>query len=702
MPQIAISSDFLTAFADVPKAQQKKVREFITRFQINPRAPSFHYEPIRDMRDDRVRTVRIDHAYRAIVLHPDKGDVFVLAWVDHHDEAMAWARNKLFEVNPTTGALQILDTVAIEAVTGAIVPAPERAAEEYGPFETFDEQDLLRTGLPHSLLPSIRALKKADALEELKPYLPAEAYERLFWIGHLGYSVDQALAEVPSFPVPEQVDVEDLAVALEHPDSRRRFVMVKSADELIEMLNAPLAKWRIFLHPSQAALVQRHFNGPARVLGGAGTGKTVVAMHRARHLARDVFNASTDRILFTTFSKTLAANVRANLKGLCGPEFERIEVVHLHSWASNFLRTQGIKPNILGSSETDACWQNAFSAVGTGEWPEAFFRHEWDRVVQAQGIQTRDGYFGAARTGQSVRLTRPQRAQVWEVFEEYKRQVASLGKMEWGDLIRQTRQYLAQSGNILPYRAVIVDETQDWNAEELKLIRQLVPEGANDLFLVGDAHQRIYGRPVVLGQCGINVRGRSSKLRINYRTTEEIREWAVNVLHEQTIDDLDGGTDSLLEYNSLLSGERPIVKQFKSLAEEQGFLVDYLHSLLKEVTPETVCIVSRKNRQIEEDYIPPLVKAGIPFLHLESDTPEDAGSGVRLANMHRVKGLEFAHVLIAGVNEGIMPLDRLVAGVDDAERSDSELQERCLLHVAATRARDTLLITSYGIPSKFI
>lgn len=701
MPQVAISSDFFTAFADIPKDQQKKVREFITRFQTNPRAPSIHYELLNAARDKRVRTVRIDQAYRAIVLAPDKGEVFVLVWVDHHDEAMDWARNKSFEVNPTTGALQIIDAVAVQAAANiAMTSAP--VDKVYGPFETFAEQDLLRTGLPGALLPSVRALKSADGLDALKPFLPAEAYERLAWIGYFGYSVDQALNEVPAAPASERVDVSNFEAALEHPDSRRRFVVVKSAEELIEMLNAPLAKWRIFLHPSQAALVNRDFNGPARVLGGAGTGKTVVAMHRARHLARDVFTASTDRILFTTFSKTLAANMRANLASLCGPELERIEVIHLHSWASSFLRAQGITPHILNHNEVDTCWQNAFSAIGMGEWDDTFFRNEWERVVQNQNIQTQDEYLRASRAGQSVRLTRPQRAQVWEVLEEYKRQIQTLGKMEWVDLIRQTRMYLAQSGIRLPYRSVVVDETQDWNAEELKLIRQLVTVGPNDLFLVGDAHQRIYGRPVVLSQCGINIRGRSGKLRINYRTTEEIREWAVQLLCSQDIDDLDGGSDSLRGYTSLLSGAVPLIRQFKSLSEEQAFLVEHLKNALKDVPRESICVVARKARQIEEDYLPALINAGIPVLYLQADTPENASFGVRLATMHRVKGLEFAHILIAGVNEGIIPLERGSAINDEIERADFELQERCLLHVAATRARDTLVITSYGIPSKFI
>jgi len=702
MVQVAISSDFLTAYSQIPKTQQKKVREFITRFQANPTAASIHYESIREVRDERVRTVRIDLEYRAIVLHPQKGEVFVLAWVDHHDEAMQWARSKTFQVNPTTGALQIVETPVIQTDGVAAATPVAKSLEEYGPFETFADAELLRTGLPSPLLPSIRALKSADALDGLKRFLPDEAYEALFWIGHLGYSVDQALAEVTVHPMPARVDPEDLGAALEHPDSRRRFVIVKTADELMDMLNAPLEKWRIFLHPSQSNLVQKNFNGPARVLGGAGTGKTVVAMHRARYLAKQVFTATTDRILFTTYTKNLATNIRANLASLCGSEIDRIEVVHLHSWASSFLSSQGIRLQIASRDEINDCWRNAFSAVGTGEWGEDLFRSEWERVVQMQGISTQAEYFQASRTGQSVRLTRPQRATVWQVLDEYKRGMAAVGKVEWIDLIRQTRLFLAQNPMTLPYRSVVVDETQDWTPEDLRLIRQFVPEGSNDLFLVGDAHQRIYGRPVVLGQCGINIRGRSHKLRINYRTTEEIRRWSLQVLERQTVDDLDGNPDSTKDFLSLLSGEAPIIEAFQSLSAEQTFLVERIKALSKDASLDSMCLVARTHRQLTEDYLPALSQAGIPALLLQADTPEQSEKGIRLATMHRVKGLEFAHVLIAGVNDSLVPLEIDRYEQDDTDRADSELQERCLLHVAATRARDTLSVTSYGVPSRFL
>jgi len=702
MAQIAIGAEFLTAYAQIPRSQQKKVREFITRFQQDPTMHSINYEPIHDTLDSRVRTVRIGLDYRAIVLHPDAGDVYLLAWVDHHDEAMDWAKHKRFEVNPVTGALQLIDTEVVTAVQEVLAEEPEAAVkhlDDYALFETFPDKALLRTGLPELLLPTIRRLQTAADLEKIHPYLPAESYEALWWVANLGYSIEQALAEIATAKPAETVDVTDVDAALQHPDSQRRFAIVQSVSELQEMLNAPLEKWRVFLHPSQADLVQRRFNGPARVLGGAGTGKTVVAMHRARFLATNVFTRPTDRILFTTFTRNLADNIDGNLRHLCGPEMDRIEVVNLHRWAVGFLRNQGFTIDIASEDEIDQCWETAIRVAETLGLSDDFYPHEWDFVVKANGISDRAGYLRVSRRGQGTALNRVQRAAVWEVFAEFQRQLDSLGKMQWVDAFTQARFYLEQKGNILPYRAVVVDETQDLFPEELRLIRQLVPEGPNDLFLVGDAHQRIYGRPVVMSSCGINIRGRSRKLRINYRTTEEIRNWAVSVLTGEPVDDLDGGTDDQLGYRSLLHGMSPTIEHFTTLAEEQDYLVMAIESLISEgVEPSTICLAARRNRQVES-YQVALRAAGLETLYLQSRTRDADGPGVRLATMHRVKGLEFAHVLIAGVNEGIVPFI-----YKDGEPLDKEdlLQERCLLHVAATRARDTLTVTSYGRPSSFL
>jgi superfamily I DNA/RNA helicase len=274
---------------------------------------------------------------------------------------------------------------------------------------------------------------------------------------------------------------------------------------------------------------------------------------------------------------------------------------------------------------------------------------------------------------------------------------------EWADLIRETRLFIEKQGLQLPYSAVLSDEVQDFTAGDLKLLRTIAPEGKDTMFVVGDGHQRIYGTPVVLGRCGIEIRGRSRRLKLNYRTTEQIGLRAIAIIKEMKIDDLDGGLDSLKGYSALRSGPEPMVKCFSSEAEEAEFITRVIKEWLDNgVPPESICISSRTHRQIDSRYSKILENAGIKWLKVEKDPESEARKpGVRLATMHRMKGLEFSRVLLAGVQAGKMPLE---AGdyADHASLEDHELRERCLLYVACTRARDALVIAGYGQPSPFI
>jgi superfamily I DNA/RNA helicase len=695
MAKVAISSEFLEAFSRIPKSKQKKVREFINRFQNNPSSNSINYEKIHDVLDQRVRTARIDLAYRAVFIHPHKGDVFILVWVDHHDEAMDWAKRKTFDINPKTGALQVFELEEIEKVNQEFKKNEEKEVVKYTLFDTFPDQELLKTGLPKILLPAIKAIKKAEQLDDLHSYLPEEAYEALYWIANLGYSVDQAITEVSS-SIQEDVDTENFELALEHPDSKRRFAVVKSVDKMVKMLNAPLEKWRVFLHPTQSNLVTKKYNGSVRILGGAGTGKTVVAMHRAQFLAKTYLAKENEKILFTTFGKTLAKNIEENLRHICGDEMRKIEVIHLHSWASHYLKSQGVEFKVAEKNDINQCWRNTFRAVGSGDWTESFIKSEWEHVVQANGIREKSAYLRIPRVGRGKRLSRPKRAEIWDIFEEYIHNISSVDKIEWIDLIRETRKYIEKNNYVFPYKSIIVDETQDFHPEELKLIRAIVPVQENDIFLVGDAHQRIYRQPVVLSRCGIDIRGRSKKLKINYRTTEEIRNLAISILKDIPIDDMDGQFDESLGYKSLLHGPVPQIKHFKTREEEIEHIRVTIQNLIIDVNLNSICIVARTHLQID-NYISDLKGYDFKIVKLEGENFNQ--DGIRFGTMHRVKGLEFHHMLIVGANHGVLPYMYEEA---DALDENYIIREKCLLHVAATRARDSLSVSSYGIKSDFL
>jgi superfamily I DNA/RNA helicase len=697
MAKLAISESFLQAFSQLPKAQQKKAREFMEKFRTDPKQASIHLEPIHGTLDDKVRTVRIGDDWRGVVIAPPKGDVFVCVWVDHHDEAMAWAMRKRFEVNPETGALQMIEVDVSTVPVAPPAPPEDDARVPVGRLlagRTRDE--LSRLGVPAVLIPAVWALRTESELDQLHPHLPGEVSDALYALAS-GMPVEESLALVEQAKAAAKVDTSDIARALEHPDSQRRFHVVESERELIEMLNGPLQRWRVFLHPSQRTLVTRDAGGPVRVLGGAGTGKTVVAMHRARHLAAKVFTASSDRVLFTTFTKNLARDIRRHLADLCGPELARIDVDNIHHWAADFLRGRGVKVKIATDDHRQGAWELALSDGGVGNLPKSFFREEWERVVQSQDLTARDAYLKARRTGRGTPLSREQRAAVWKVLARYRASLDEKGVMEHADVIREARLFLERRPSESPYRAVVVDETQDLRTADLLLLRALVPKGRNDLFLVGDAHQRIYGHVANLGACGIETRGRSTRLKINYRTTDPIRAWAVGVLDGMRPDDLDGGEDDLKGYRSLRKGPAPDVKHFAKESDEAREIVERIKAWQSLGANREICLVARTTAMLTDRYLPVLKSAGIPSVVVDTDAEADLADGVRLATMHRVKGLEFPRMLLAGVHAGTMPL-RLPEGVlsDDAAREDHVLQERRLLFVAATRARDELVVTGYG------
>lgn len=698
---VAISADFLKAFARIPQRQQAKVREFVDLFRSNPAAPSINYEKIQRAKDGNVRSVRIDDTYRGIVIKPETGNVYVLVWVDHHDDAYRWVENRVFAVHPETGSLQVLD---VEAAQDSL-PRDVDPGSPTDLFREFKDRELKRIGIPEPLLPLVRAIGSEPQLDAVAPYLPQEAAEALYMLA-AGYSlqeVDEINAVATSV---DPVNQDDFATALTAPDSQRRFWVVEDAVELAQMLNAPLDQWRIFLHPSQRRIVEANTNGPIRVLGGAGTGKTVVAMHRAKWLAENVCTSEGDRVLFTTYTRNLAADIRANLQNLCVVDvLRKIEVINLDAWVNDFLRKQGVDVSIAFEEDTREFWERALlQAPQHLELPANFYKEEWSQVVQAYGVSSIEEYYAVSRVGRRRSLTRIDRKYVWPVFAAYRMELLKRGKRELVDCMRDARSLLVARGDILPYKAIVVDEAQDMGMEAFRLIRQMIPStrgrNGNDLFIVGDAHQRIYGQKVVLGRCGIEIRGRSRKLRINYRTTEETQRWAVRLLEGRSYDDLDGGIDSQKGYRSLLHGIDPVIHQASTFEDEIVFIRKYIEMLMKDTSTQSICLVAR-TRNLLAQYEGAMKAGGIPAHVVKRDVAEDRRKeGVRLATMHRVKGLEYEHVILAGANDEYLPPKSALNDIDDPdEREDVEISERSLVYVAATRARQTFLITYHGSPS---
>jgi superfamily I DNA/RNA helicase len=688
-PKVALAQEFLAGLAKLPSATQGKVLKWAIRFQSDPTASGINYEKVQAARDPNLKSIRIDQDWRGIVFKPAQGDVYVLLYVGHHDDAYRWAERRKLAINPITGAMQVvvLEEVRVPDSAPATVPDARIAIASRPLFAACSDRELVSLGTPEELVPRVRMVHSEDELDRLQPDLPVEAYEGLFLVA-AGDSVDQIL-EARETRVDRAVDTGDFAASLETPESRSRFVIVDDDDALAAILNAPLAQWRVFLHPTQHRLAVGDRSGPVRVLGGAGTGKTVLAMHRAKWLAENR-TPEGRKVLFTTFTRNLAIDIEENLRTLCSAAtLQKIEVRNLDAWVHAFLRAHRYEHTIVYDRQREAAepWQRALAvkdpALGL---PDDFYEKELEQVILAQGITTGDDYRGARRAGRGVLLSRAKRDLIWPVFEEYRAQLASRKLKEVDDAYRDASAMLDHAEKAPAYSAIVVDETQDFGPQALRLLRAMVPRERNDLFFVGDGHQRIYRRNrAAMSRCGIDIRGRSRKLYLNYRTTEEIRRQAAALLEGCEVDDLDDGQDEGGRYKSLSHGAAPVV------VTERGFeeALDRAHGLLREwdrptdgAPSRSACVIAprRRDRDAAASYFK---ERGTPVRVIDADERDDPSRpALRLATMHRAKGLEFDQVVVLGPSDMLGPLET----TGDARK---------LLYVALTRAKGRAALILY-------
>ena len=692
---VAFSQDFFVAFALLPKSKQNKVMEFLSKFRSNPEANGFNYEKIQNASDPNMRSVRIDDAYRAILIREEVTNVYLLLWVDHHDEAYDWAVRKRCVLNQSTGSIQIYETQKV-----ATEPQASNAPVEEPLFTAVSDDVLKKLGVPEDMISFVRTLTESS-FDASKDKLPRDAFEALDYV-RVGIDPKEVIAEL--YGETDAENTGNMASALQNPITKMQFYIAEGEEDLKAMMNAPLEMWRVYLHPSQRRIVRKEYSGPARILGGAGTGKTVVAMHRAKELASHCIG--NEKILFTTFTENLASDILENLRKICTPDvMKHIEVVHLDQWVNRYLRAHEYSYSIAYGQQIEEMWKKAESFTGEDfALPEGFFQEEWETVVQAQNIQTLAEYAKVPRPGRGIRLDRKTRMRVWKVFEEYRAMMDAEKICDSACAMNECAQLLSAGPEVRPYKSVIIDEGQDFGPSAYRLLRAIAgSEHANDLFIVGDAHQRIYKNKVILSRCGINVKGRSGKLRMNYRTTEEIRHSAMNILAGLSFDDLDDGIDDGKGYISLSHGTKPTVITYATQDQEASDLINYIQEqTVAGLDPREICVVARTNALVDE-YKKYLTDAGISCYEIKRSKADDRSRmGVRLATMHRVKGLEFTVVLIVAANKNIIPLKSAVNRTDPMEREAAITGERCLLYVAMTRAKKMVRLSAYGAISDFL
>lgn len=693
-PKVALSNEFLIQLSKLPASVHTKVMKWAIQFQSDPKSPGINYENINGARDTNLKSIRIDKDWRGIVFKPTSGDVYVLLYVDHHDDAYRWAENRKLTINPVTGAMQMLtfERAGHEEVAAPVArPLPSATnpvtKEQPEPlFAALSDQELMSLGVPAEMLDAVRLIASDEALDAIQDRLPVEAYEGLFLVA-AGDTVTQILMSRET-RVDRVVDTEDFAAALSTPESQSRFVVVSDDETMAAILNAPLAQWRVFLHPTQHKLAVGGRSGPVRVLGGAGTGKTVLAMHRAKWLAENR-TAADQKVLFTTFTRNLASDIEQNLKTLCGaPTLAKLEVRNLDAWVNAFMRAHKLEHRIVYDRKQDGAaqaWQAALASRDTSlDLPDGFYLQELEHVVLAQGLTTLDQYRTARRTGRGVILSRAKRDAVWPVFEEYRGQLASRKLKEVDDAYREVASLLeAEPANGKRYSAIVVDETQDFGPQALKLLRAMIGHGANDLFFVGDGHQRIYSRhKAAMSKCGIDIRGRSKKLYINYRTTDEIRRQAVALLEGVEIDDLDDGADETRRYRSLSHGPAPRVERVEGLEGAFTVVKDFLsewRGSARDGDTLTCCVIA-PSEKARDALAQQLQMSGVRTVAISAQSNHTDEHGVvYLSTMHRAKGLEFDCVAVVAPK-----------GYVDAPAEEGS--QRQLLYVALTRAKRGALL----------
>lgn len=709
MPQLAFANSFWESYDVLEKPVKAGVRKAMEKFQQLTIAElhadkGLHLESVRNARDPRMRTIRINDFWRGVVLAPDDGsDTFLLLSVVPHDGAYTWAAKRLYTVNTATRALEVRNAVAIEQLT----PALEKAAAVAPTllFARHSDTVLRDLGIDDQVLRAVRTIIDKRQLEAFGTLLPEDQFEVLQYLAE-GCTPDEVHRDIVAERRPADAPAEpseSLAIAI--ANTGNRITLVTRPDELAEILDKPFAAWRVFLHPSQRRVAYRvSYSGPAQVTGGPGTGKTVVALHRVKHL---IARRPDARILLTTYTNALAGTLRENLALLLDdPEkLARVEVTTVNALAHRTVRAlAGRVPTPIGDADERQVWRRVCRKLEL-PWPEQFLAQEYRHVVLAQDVRSRAAYREASRRGRGSALRPAQRDRIWDAVEAFTTELAATGRTTHLQICARAAELLADADlSVHGYDHVVVDEAQDLHPAQWRVLRAVVPPGPDDLFVTGDPHQRIYDSRVSLHALGITVAGRSHRLRVNYRSTEEILTWSTRVLVGARVTELGGdGDDSLAGYRSLLHGRRPQVAGHPTSQAEITALVDRVREWRAQgVRPGEIAVCARFNTVLSSVH-DALRAADVPVVWVRDQPGADADA-VRLATMHAMKGLEFRCVAVVGATATAMPFAKEVtpAEVDPAQHDNDLLRERCLLFVASTRAREALHVSWSGQPSPFL
>ena len=684
--EFRIASSFTDSLAKLTAQDQKVVKTTAFDLQMDPANPGMQFHRVEHAKDPNFWSVRVSSDLRLIV-HRTKNSL-MLCYVDHHDDAYDWARRRRLETHPTTGAAQLVEIR--ETVKNVIIPhyveAEAVAEPKVALFADVEEKDLLGYGVPPAWLKDVFDATE-DTILDVADHLPEEAAEALLELAVGG--TPQVVA-----PVGEEIDPFD------HPDAQRRFRVMTNIEELERALDYPWEKWTIFLHPAQRQWVERDYSGPARVSGSAGTGKTIVALHRAVFLARTHSDA---RVLLTTFSESLANALRTKLRRLIGNQprlGERLEVHSMDAIGRRLYELNIEKPLIASRNAVRHAIEEASAATGNDRFSLQFLLTEWEQVVDAWQLTSWEEYRDVLRLGRKTRLPETHRSALWSIFERVRDSLRQQKMVTHAKIFSRLAEKLSENKHP-PFDFIVVDEAQDISVSQLRFLATIGFDRPNALFFAGDLGQRIFQQPFSWKALGVDIRGRSRTLRVNYRTSHQIRRQADRLLDPE-ISDVDGEIQERRGTVSVFNGPIPTIMSLGTPDEEIEIVSQWLRERTDEgLMPHEIGVFVRSARQI--DRAEKAAKAAtLPYRVLDENVETTSGYA-SISTMHLAKGLEFRAVVVMACDDEVIPSqERIETVADDADLEEVYNTERHLLYVACTRARDYLLVTSVKPSSEFL
>jgi len=688
--RFCIADSFQSALSRLSAQEQKAVKETVFDLQMNPAAPGLQFHRIDKSKDPNFWSMRVSSDIRLIV-HKTK-DSFLICYVDHHDDAYAWAERRRIETHPTTGAAQIVEVR--ERVQEIIIRKPVEVAEpvrkvrpvQQPLFPGITDEELLSYGVPMDWIDDAKAATE-DTIFDIAEHLPREAAEAL---------LDLAVGAKPQIPVPAPAT----ASPFEHPDAQRRFRVMEDVEELKRSLEFPWDQWTVFLHPSQRQVVEQSFSGPARVSGSAGTGKTVVAVHRAANILKREPQA---RLLLTTFSLPLANALEGKLRILTGEDkgiVPRVTVLPFKGVAHElFTLAFGHHPRAATEDQIRGALKTSAAEASLTGFTPRFLASEWLNVVDAWQLTNLDAYQEVPRLGRKARLGVKQREKLWPVFVRARQIIEAQGLLTWPSIFGKVTEHFGLR-NGKPFTHAVIDEAQDLGVPELRMLATITPGGPGALFFAGDLGQRIFQEPFSWKALGVDIRGRSRTLKVNYRTSHQIRQAADRLLPKVVLD-VDQNEQDRRGTVSVFNGPDPEIQTFADADRETKGVADWIKAAVADgVAPAEIGIFVRSNDQLARARAA-VKAAGHTQLEL-SERLEQPQGRVAIGTMHLAKGLEYKAVVVMACDDDVLPLqERIETVADESELDEVHETERNLFYVACTRARDRLLVSGVQPASEF-